>query len=347
MTAEPITIYSRKIDTRGVVQLLRNLAPELRLVGPEDSWEKVTIGGPKRFLRKSSTLTFLNNPDYYDGADWPRQVFGMQNYFSQFPGIGERREILRLIGSFRFALATAFDPEQALDGEDDRLTYIFAVAKHLDGVIFTPFALRDASGKILIAADGEYDPSAVMPHVPAEPAAQAQPRVEDEEVREPDPPTAQRVARRALALAAVCARGLVELEDASDPMVEVHRKKVLDWIDALAIGDELEPDEWKALQRPVGTLDRQAAVNATWRVEGLAVLAWALQRFELPAYDQMVDPSVLLNFVGFLDRTSSTRVVDKRDSPLDRRVANVQHRSSRDTLAVAGFHSSSGADGLS
>ncbi len=135
---------------------------------------------------------------------------------------------------------------------------------------------------------------------------------------QPEPPTPHRVARRALALAAVIARGLVEQEDASDPMVEVHRKKVLEWIDALDFGDELESDEWKVLQRPVGTLDRQAAVNATWRIEGLGVLAWALSRFELPPYDQMVDPGVLLGSVGFLDEFSLDPAAVRTETPLGR-----------------------------
>jgi hypothetical protein len=33
----------------------------------------------------------------------------------------------------------------------------------------------------------------------------------------------------------------------------------------------------------------QAAIDAAWRLEGVAVLAWALRRFRLAAYDQQVD----------------------------------------------------------
>src|SRR5262249_38617990 len=203
--------------------VLRKVAPLLRVVGPEDAWEKIIIAGPKRFLRKSPSLTFLHDPNYYDGPDWPRQVRGMQGYFSRFPGIGERPEILRLIGTFRFALATSFEPDLFIDGDDDRLAYVFAVANHLDGVIFTPSSLRDASGRILIAAGGEYDPNAVMPQMPVEKPAAAQaeeaPTAEMDE-EEPEPPTAERVARRTLALAAVTARGLLEPEDANDPILQ-------------------------------------------------------------------------------------------------------------------------------
>jgi hypothetical protein len=55
----------------------------------------------------------------------------------------------------------------------------------------------------------------------------------------------------------------------------------------------------------VGKLDRQAAVDATWRLEGLAVLAWALNRFDLPPHDQQVDPGKLLPALGILNAERS------------------------------------------
>jgi hypothetical protein len=41
---------------------------------------------------------------------------------------------------------------------------VFAVVKHLDGAIFTPSALRDARGRVLLGA-GDPDPQAVMPAI--------------------------------------------------------------------------------------------------------------------------------------------------------------------------------------
>jgi hypothetical protein len=64
---------------------------------------------------------------------------------------------------------------------------------------------------------------------------------------------------------------------------------------------EIEPDEWKVIQRPPGNLDQRATINATWRLEGLAVLAWALGRSELPRYDELVNPRNLLESVGMGD----------------------------------------------
>ena len=312
MAAEPINLFSRKIDPRGVVQVLRTLAPSLQVIGLEDCWEKIIIAGSKRFFKKSPLLTFIHDPDYYDGPGWPRQVMGMQGYFSRFPGIDQRPEIMKMIGNFRFALATSFEPDLDIDSEDDRLKYIFAIARHLDGAIFTPSSLRDASGRVLIAADGEYDPQAVMPQLPSEkviPEAE-EPPAADEEDEEPLPPTAIRVAQRALALVAVSARALLEQQDAADPMVQARHQQLIDWVAAIGVGDELEPDEWKVLQRPVGSLDQQAVINATWRLEGLAVLAWALRRFEFPRYDQLVDPDRLLHSLGFLDEDAARSLLE-------------------------------------
>src|SRR5688572_14383331 len=104
MAAEPITLFSHKIDPAGVLQLLRRLAPGLRVEGPEDDWNTLTITGPRRLLRKPWTLSFGHDRDYYAGADWATQVNGMQGYFARFPENENTGRIMLLIQSFRFAL---------------------------------------------------------------------------------------------------------------------------------------------------------------------------------------------------------------------------------------------------
>jgi hypothetical protein len=42
-------------------------------------------------------------------------------------------------------------------------------------------------------------------------------------------------------------------------------------------------------------------LESCWKAEGLAVLAWALGRLELPAYDECVDPQAACESVRFLD----------------------------------------------
>src|SRR5262249_16618327 len=117
------------------------------------------------------------------------------------------------------------------------------------------------------------------------------------------PPSAQRVAARALALAAVIYRAEMESDRFGD--AETWRKKLLRWVDALELGLELEPGERDLLHTPVGVADEQAIVNAYWRAPGVGFLAWALPRFELPAYDQNVDLPKAVASLGFSEERLS------------------------------------------
>jgi hypothetical protein len=126
---------------------------------------------------------------------------------------------------------------------------------------------------------------------------------------EPEPPTAQRVARRALALAAVTARALLEQDDPSEAWVAEFFRGTLAWVEALGITDEVEPDEHEVLRSPPGSLDEPAQIDSTWRLEGLAVLAWALGRFDLPAYDRLVEPQEVIRSLGFPDAEASGRLL--------------------------------------
>ncbi len=113
------------------------------------------------------------------------------------------------------------------------------------------------------------------------------------------PPAPQRVAARALVLCAVVCRGFIEQEPKSRDN-ESLRRRVLDWLDGLTLMPEVEPSELALLRAPLGTLSPQDAVDAGWRCEGLALLAWALQVFELPGYDEEVEPKAVTEALGFL-----------------------------------------------
>ncbi len=299
---EPINIFSRKIDPRGIVALLRSLDPSVQVTGPEDDWKEATIKLRRTVWRKPLKLTFRHDSHYYDGDDWPRQILGMRNYFSRFPDTPRKPAVLRLIDTFRFALATNWQPDLNPDG-DARLAILFAVARHLDGVLFSPSSLRDAEGRLLLSADGEDDPDAVLPTIPPINTVASAPNEEavKEEEAEPEPPSPERVVRRALALAAVTGRALLEQDDPAQEWVPLFYQGTLAWVEGLGIGNELEPDEWEVLQRPPGRLDLRAQTNATWRLEGLVVLAWALQRFELPPYDRLVHPQALIRSLSVPD----------------------------------------------
>jgi Domain of unknown function (DUF4272) len=309
MAMEPITLFARIADPAGVARRLRELAPAVTIDGPDDNWRNavVTFGKGK----KKRTLTFTHDPAYYSEPDWSTQMSGMRGYFSRFPDTDRKPRVLMLTTSLRFSLGTLFDPDFDPEG-DPRLDVLFAVAELLDGVLFTPSSLRDARGRVLFGAGGEdeEDPNAVWPRVAGEVAVsdplgaamheKSRPRPPDEEDEAADPPTPERVARRALALTAVTVRALLE-QDAANPKAAATYQDVLAWVREVGIGDEFEPDESEVLQRPLGKLDEQMQINSTWRLEGLVVLAWALGRFEIPPHDQLVSVKPLWQSLGLFD----------------------------------------------
>ncbi|MCC9604289.1 DUF4272 domain-containing protein [Blastopirellula sp. JC732] len=299
MAFEAINLFSHKIDPRGIVDVLRQSGFKLEISGPEDDWTDIVVEVKKGGLfSKRRVLTFAHDSEYYSGEGWAVQVSGMQGYFSRFAEVPRMAEIMRMIGSFRFVLAV---PQEDLDiwSDDERIPLLYSVCQKIDGVIFTPYGLLDSQGRTLIEEGGLFDEEATLPFIPSmEPSSESD---EEEYDDEPIPPTPLRVARRALALTAVAARATLEMDAPQLDEPDELRRRLLDWVETLEIGDEFEPDEWKVLQRSVGNLESQDHINALWRVEGLTVLAWALGRFELPPDDELVMPSELYPAMGFLD----------------------------------------------
>lgn len=311
MSFEPINLFSWRIDPRGVVDLLRRSGFGVEVKGPDDDWSEIVVTLKKGgLLRKALTLTLGHDSHYYDGENWSRQLFGMQNWFLSMPESSNRAELMRLIGSFRFALAVPQD-DLNIESNDERLTLLYSICQHLDGVLFTPTSFRDAQGRLLYSAYEQFDPAAVMPKLPL-----LSPSVgislenvnEEEEYQPPVPQSPERVARRAMALTAVAARATLELDAPQMDAPEVQRKQIVEWVGEVGIGDELEPQEWKVLQRATGKLEQQDSIDAMWRVEGLAVLAWALQLHALPPDDELSDPPRLYESMGLFDaeRASET-----------------------------------------
>jgi hypothetical protein len=306
---EPITLFARIADPAAVARRLRDLVPAVEIDGPDDNWRNavVTFGKGK----KKRILTFTHDPAYYLEPNWSTQMSGMRGYFSRFPDTDRKPRVLMLTTSLQFSLGTLFDPDFDPEG-DPRLDVLFAVAELLDGILFTPSSLRDAHGRILFGAGGEEDedPDAVWPRVAGEvPVSdplgaalpeKSRPKPPDEEDEGAEPPTPERVARRALALTAATARAILEQDTANPETPQVYQD-LLAWVRNLGIDGELEPDEWEVLQRPPGKLDPRTQTNSTWRLEGLVVLAWALGRFEIPPHDQLVNLNPLWQSLGLLD----------------------------------------------
>jgi hypothetical protein len=125
------------------------------------------------------------------------------------------------------------------------------------------------------------------------------------------PPSATRVARRAVALMAVTARALIEREvklgrAPADQAAEL-RARLLDWAGGLDIDDEFELEEREVLEAAPGQLPDRRFSDSMWRIEGLEVLGWALGRSNLPRYDALSNFDDVWNALGFLD---SARVAE-------------------------------------
>lgn len=120
----------------------------------------------------------------------------------------------------------------------------------------------------------------------------------------PKRPSPERVARRAMVLALMHYRASME-QFPGDAQFEAFHGRLPTWVEQLALAPELEKQEHDFLRVPLGKADRQVAMDAGWRLEGLAVLAWALRRLDLPAYDNEVDPRKAVASVGLTDELLS------------------------------------------
>jgi hypothetical protein len=72
------------------------------------------------------------------------------------------------------------------------------------------------------------------------------------------------------------------------------------WLTANGLDDELEPRERTFLDCALGTASDDDVSLGSWRVEGLAVLAWALGVADLAGPDREADPMDLWTALDFL-----------------------------------------------
>ncbi|MGA9071269.1 MAG: DUF4272 domain-containing protein, partial [Terracidiphilus sp.] len=122
------------------------------------------------------------------------------------------------------------------------------------------------------------------------------------------PPTAERVAARAMVLSAVSCRGAIE-SDAGKPEAEDLRLRILPWLEQIGAADEMELAEKILISTLLGKLDRKKCVNASWQSEGMAVLAWSLHCANLPPVHLQCESADTANSMGFLD--------DRKNTPME------------------------------
>jgi hypothetical protein len=134
------------------------------------------------------------------------------------------------------------------------------------------------------------------------------------------PPSPARVGARALALGAVICRGFLEVADDAQE-AEDRRQHLIQWLDRVGIADEIEEREDVIIRSPVRRLDDRSTAAATWRSEGMLVLAWSLGRVELMRHDEPCDSAGVAGELGFLQKRSDTVLA----RPSLRESALVQH----------------------
>lgn len=99
-------------------------------------------------------------------------------------------------------------------------------------------------------------------------------------------PTGARVVQRALVLAAMSERAMMEVDGDLKAIPALQA-----W--AQCLSEELEPAEQTVLMAAPGSLSRQQLLQSSWLIEGAAALAWAVGLGELLPYDTMCKPSVV------------------------------------------------------
>jgi hypothetical protein len=112
---------------------------------------------------------------------------------------------------------------------------------------------------------------------------------------------------------AVTGRAILEQDDPTAENVRETCADLLAWVKDIGIDDEFEPDEREVVNRPLGQLDQRQQANATWRLESLVVLAWALKRFEIPPHDELVQLNPLWRSLGILDAGAARALLARPD----------------------------------
>lgn len=130
----------------------------------------------------------------------------------------------------------------------------------------------------------------------------------------PTPPILDRIAARAMVLSAVVCRAFIE-KDADKPKAEKLREDVVEWLTTIGVAEEMEPSEAVLLLTPLGELSRPCVIDASWKAEGMVVLAWVLGRASLPVFYAQCEPSEVANAMGFLAGRESTVLKQPRLRP--------------------------------
>ena len=170
-----------------------------------------------------------------------------------------------------------------LYGDDDDF------AKSEDGAV-APHA--DSSRPRAMDGGPATDPGGVSN---GDPVAEEDAGAEDEEGRKSEPPSTERILKRALCMAAVAIRSRVE--ETGD--VESFRAEFLPWLAREGLEEELESWERKSIYAAQGVLSEDDISEGLCLPACCHMLAWALGLTDLPRPDRRQKAVELLAPLGF------------------------------------------------
>lgn len=147
---------------------------------------------------------------------------------------------------------------------------------------------------------------------------------EEDEYTEPEPPSTERIVKRALCMAAVAIRSDAERAGEADQ----YKAQYLPWLKREGLEDELEPWERQVIHAPAGGLSDREMWEASWLAACCHVLSWALGLNDLPRPDKQIDSVEMLSALGIEPREiSRTSVADLLAKSRRRSIAEVSDAS--------------------
>ena len=155
---EYVTLFTGINRVEEIYNSLREMVPDMKAEGESGNWKKIEVDINQS--GKTIHLTFNHDPAYYSGEHWQVQRDGMYNYFSKFPENKNKERALRLIKRLNFAVACVLEPARIKD--DERLKLILKLSKKVRAVMFSPGALMDLDGKVIMSLDGYADTNATV-----------------------------------------------------------------------------------------------------------------------------------------------------------------------------------------
>ena len=161
MSMPPYMLYALRSDATGVLELLREMVPNITTTEDGGVWREVAGVWNEAGRQKPLRIRVTHRPEEYgDRAAFTRQLAGLANCVSQFPGAEEKPKVFACIRAVQFALSIVLDPPP--EDTDPRLEVLATIAEKTNGFYFLPYALLDKCGRIILSTDGENDRRAAI-----------------------------------------------------------------------------------------------------------------------------------------------------------------------------------------